>query len=160
MSNLVKVPNNGGLVKRRKNSLSNFPTMSSWFDDFMPGDLPSLFSSNFNTGISLPKVNIKELADAFEVEMAVPGMKKSDFEISLENNVLSISSELEEKKEESEETFTRREFGYASFKRTFTLPETVDEGKIKATYNEGILSIHLPKKEEAKQKPPRTIKIS
>lgn len=160
MSNLVTLPKNGGLVKGRKNNLSSFPTMSSWFDDLMLGDFPSLFSSNFNTGISLPKVNIKELADAFEVEMAVPGMKKSDFEISLENNVLSISSELEEKKESSEETFTRREFGYASFKRTFTLPETVDVGKIKAIYDEGILSIHLPKKEEAKQKPPRTIKIS
>ncbi|MDX1783004.1 MAG: Hsp20/alpha crystallin family protein, partial [Aequorivita vladivostokensis] len=86
--------------------------------------------------------------------------KKSDFQIDLENQLLSISTEVEEKSEEKEENYTRREFGYSSFKRSFTLPETVDEEKIKANYKEGILSIHLPKKEEAKQKPPRNIKIS
>ena len=105
-------------------------------------------------------VNIKETADAYFVEMAVPGLKKSDFHIDLDNQVLSISTETEEEKEQREENYTRREFGYSSFKRTFTLPETVDDGKIKAAYNQGILSIHLPKKEEAKQKPARSIKIS
>ena len=113
-----------------------------------------------NTGLSLPKVNIKDTADAFLIEMAVPGFKKSDFNIDLDNEVLSISTETKEENEQKEDNYTRREFGYASFKRTFNLPETVDDEKINANYKEGILSILLPKKEEAKQKPIRSIKIS
>jgi HSP20 family protein len=158
MSNLATLPKNGSLTKH--NTGSNFPSLSTWFDDFSLNEFPSLFSSNFNTGISLPKVNIKEVSDAFIVEMAVPGLKKSDFEINLENNILSISAELKEEQENHDEGYTRREFGYSSFKRTFTMPETVDDSKINASYNEGILFVQLPKKEEAKQKPPRTIKIS
>lgn len=158
MSNLVNVPKNGSSVS--SNSNQSFPILSTWLDDIFNRDLPSVFSSNFNTGITLPKVNIKETPDAYMVDMAVPGLKKSDFQIDLDNQVLSISTETKEESEEKNENYTRREFGYASFKRTFSLPETVDEDKIKASYNEGILSIHLPKKEEAKQKPARTIKIS
>ncbi|MFD1162797.1 Hsp20/alpha crystallin family protein [Hwangdonia seohaensis] len=158
MSNLVNVPKNGSLSNT--NSNVGFPNWSSWLDDVFNRELPSVFNSNFNTGMSLPKVNIKETADDFTVEMAVPGLKKSDFQIDLENQVLSISTETKEESEHKDENFTRREFGYSSFKRTFTLPESVDEDKIDARYNDGILSILLPKKEEAKQKPPRTIKIS
>lgn len=158
MSNLATLPKNGSLTTKDK--VSNFPSLSSWFDDFSLTDFPSLFTSNFNTGMSLPKVNIKEVADAYIVEMAVPGLKKSDFNINIDNHILSISAELNEEHEDNDEGYTRREFGYSSFKRTFTLPETVDDGKINAKYNEGILYVHLPKKEEAKQKPARTIKIS
>ena len=158
MSNLATLPKNGSLTKH--NTGSSFPSLSTWFDDFSLNEFPSLFSSNFNTGISLPKVNIKEVSDAFIVEMAVPGLKKSDFEINLENNILSISAELKEEQENNDEGYTRRQFGYSSFKRTFTLPETVNDSKINASYNEGILLVQLPKKEEAKQKPARTIKIS
>ncbi|AOW19164.1 heat-shock protein [Polaribacter vadi] len=134
--------------------------MSNWLDDIFNRELPSVFTSNFNTGISLPKVNIKETADVFTVEMAVPGLKKSDFQIDLDNQILSISTEIKKENDHKEENYTRREFGYASFKRTFTLPESVDEEKINAKYEDGILSILLPKKEEAKQKPARTIRIS
>lgn len=158
MSNLVNVPKNGSLANT--NSNLNFPNLSSWLDDIFNRDLPSVFTSNFNTGITLPKVNIKETADAFMVEMAVPGLKKSDFHLDLDNQVLSISTETKEENELQEDNYTRREFGYSSFKRTFTLPESVNEEKINANYKDGILSILLPKKEEAKQKPPRTIKIS
>ncbi|WP_179353519.1 Hsp20/alpha crystallin family protein [Winogradskyella vidalii] len=158
MSTLVNVPKNGSLATT--NSNVNFPTWSNWLDDIFNRDLPSVFTSNFNPGISLPKVNIKENADSYRVEMAVPGLKKSDFQIDLDNQVLSISTTKKEESEEAKENFTRREFGYASFKRTFSLPETVAEDKIEASYNEGILSIHLPKKEAAKQKPARRIKIS
>ncbi|MBT8317573.1 MAG: Hsp20/alpha crystallin family protein [Lutibacter sp.] len=157
MSTLVHVPKNGSLAKA--NSNVNFPTWSNWLDDIFNEDLPSVFSSNFNTGISLPKVNIKEMPDAFMVDMAVPGLKKSDFQIDLDNQVLYIAAEIKEESEQKEEIYTSREFGYSSFKRTFNLPETVDEDKINASYNNGILRIHLPKKEEAKQKPARTIKI-
>ncbi len=158
MSNLVNVTKNGSLAN--SNSNQNFPNLSNWLDDIFNRDLPSVFTSNFNTGISLPKVNIKENADAFIVEMAVPGLKKSDFQIDIDNQVLSISTETKEEKEHENENYTRREFGYSSFKRTFTLPESVNDEKINASYNEGILSIVLPKREEAKQKPARSIEIS
>ena len=158
MSNLVNVPKNGSLANTSSNA--NFPTLSNWIEDIFNRDLPSVFTSNFNTGITLPKVNIKETADAFMVEMAVPGLKKSDFHLDLDNQVLSISTERKEENEIKEENFTRREFGYSSFKRTFTLPESVDDEKIDANYKDGILSILLPKKEEAKQKPARSIKVS
>ncbi|TJY36346.1 Hsp20/alpha crystallin family protein [Pontimicrobium aquaticum] len=158
MNNLVNVSKNGSLSNT--NSNVSFPSWSNWLDDIFNRDLPSVFTSNFNTGMSLPKVNIKETADAYIVDMAVPGLKKSDFHLNLDNQALSISTELKEEKEHEEENYTRREFGYSSFKRTFTLPESVNEDKIDAKYKDGILSIYLPKKEEAKQKPARTIKIS
>ncbi|WP_026755569.1 Hsp20/alpha crystallin family protein [Sediminibacter sp. Hel_I_10] len=158
MSNLVSVPKNGSLANN--NSNQNFPTLSNWIDDIFNRDLPSVFTSNFNTGMTLPKVNIKETADAFIVEMAVPGLKKSDFNIDIDNQLLSISTETKDEHEAKDAHYTRREFGYSSFKRTFTLPESVDDDKINASYNEGILNILLPKKEEAKQKPARSIKIS
>ncbi|MFB9053951.1 Hsp20/alpha crystallin family protein [Formosa undariae] len=158
MSNLISVPKNGTLSDR--NSNQNVPTLSNWLDDIFNRDLPSVFTSNFNTGITLPKVNIKETADAFVVEMAVPGLKKSDFHIDIDNQLLSISTEIKEENEHKEDNYTRREFGYSSFKRTFTLPESVNDEKINASYSEGILRVLLPKKEEAKQKPARSISIS
>ncbi len=158
MSNLVNVPKNGNLANT--NSNANFPTLSNWLDDIFNRDLPSVFTSNFNTGITLPKVNIKETVDAFIVEMAVPGLKKSDFHLDIDNHILSISTETKEENEIEKENYTRREFGYSSFKRTFTLPESVNDEKIDANYKDGILKILLPKKEEAKQKPARSIKVS
>lgn len=159
MSTLVKVSNDRGLARTNSDRTSRLP-MWSVFDELFNREIPSVFSQNFNTGISLPMVNIKETSDAYFVEMAVPGLKKSDFQIDLDNQILSISTEIEEDSEHTEANYTRREFGYASFKRSFTLPETVDDVKIKAKYDEGILSIKLPKKEEAKQKPVKSIKIS
>lgn len=158
MSNLINVPKNGSL--KNTNSNTNFPSWSNWIDDIFNKEFPSVFTSNFNSGITLPKVNIKETADAYFVDMAVPGMKKSDFQINLENQILTISSETKHENNVENENYTRREYGYSSFKRSFNLPETVNEDKINAKYVDGILSIHLPKKEEAKQKPPRTIDIS
>jgi len=158
MSNLVNVPKNGSLANT--NSNASFPSTSNWLDDIFNRDLPSVFTSNFNTGVSLPKVNIKETADNYVIEMAVPGLKKSDFKLDLDHHVLSISTEKKETHEEQEANYTRKEFGYSAFKRTFTLPETVNDDKISANYQDGILNILLPKKEEAKQKPARQIKIS
>lgn len=158
MNTLVNVPKNGNLVN--SNSGLTMPIWSRWIDEMFNTDLPSVFTSNFNTGISLPKVNIKETEDAYFVEMAVPGLKKSDFHINLDNQLLSISTEVKVDNEQKEENYTRREFGYSSFKRSFTLPETIDDTKIDASYKDGILSIKLPKKEEARRKPSRAIKIS
>lgn len=158
MNNSVSVPKDGRLANT--NSNQNFPTWSNLLEDFFNRDLPSVFSSNYNTGYSLPKVNIRETADNYQLEMAAPGLKKSDFNLEIDNQVLTISTETKEEQEHKEENYTRREFGYSSFKRTFNLPESVDDGQINASYNEGILRILLPKKEEAKQKPARNIEIS
>lgn len=158
MSNLVTVPNNGTLSKN--NSNTNIPSLSNWFDDIVNNEIPSIFKSNESLSFSLPKVNIKENAEAFTVELAVPGFKKSDFKLDLDNDVLSISTETKDEKEHKDDNYTRREFGYSSFKRTFTLPDSVDDEAINASYKDGVLSILLPKKEEAKQKPVRSIKIS
>ncbi|RIV44165.1 Hsp20/alpha crystallin family protein [Flagellimonas pelagia] len=158
MSNLVATKN-GSVAKPNSNGLT-FPMWSSWIDELFNRELPTVFTSNFNTGITLPKVNIRETKDSYYVDMAVPGLKKSDFSIDLDNQVLSISAETQNENQETEQNYTRREFGYASFRRSFSLPETVNEDKIKAEYREGLLSIHLPKKDEAVQKPARSIKIS
>jgi HSP20 family protein len=145
---------------KRTREFGTFPSLSTWFDDIVGNELTSGFLGNFNTGMTLPAVNIKENEEAFILEIAVPGMKKSDFNVDVDNKVLTISAEIEESKEHMEEVYTRREFGYSSFKRTFTLPDTVELDSISATYTEGILNVLLPKREDAKQKPPRTIKIS
>ena len=158
MSTIVNVPKKESLPNT--NSNVNFPNWSNWLEDVFNRELPNVFTPNFNTGISLPKVNIKESADSFIVEMAIPGVKKSDLKIDLDNETLSISTELKEENEQHEDNYTRREFGYSSFKRTFTLPESVNDTNIDAKYEDGILNILLPKKEEAKKKPTRTIKVS
>ncbi|MCH4554079.1 MULTISPECIES: Hsp20/alpha crystallin family protein [Aestuariibaculum] len=158
MSTLIPTTKNGNKI-----SDSNFnllPNLTSWFDDILGSRLGTEFMPNFNTGMSLPAVNVKNSEDHFTIEMAVPGLKKSDFDINMDNNVLSIgvASKVENKNEN--ERYTRREFGYSSFKRTFTIPDSVNTEGIKAEYNDGILKIHLPKKEEAKVKPVKKIDIS
>lgn len=159
MSNLIPTVKNG----RESNTSLGFkslPNLSSWMDDIINKNFSNEFMSNFNTGITLPAVNVLDNNEEYIVEMAVPGLKKSDFNISLDNQMLSISAELNTENEETNENYTRREFGYSSFKRTFTLPETVETDKIKAIYEDGILKVLLPKREEAKKKPLRQIKIS
>lgn len=145
------------LIKR-----SNMYLPSFW-DNLFTRDLMDWGSSNFSsTNTTLPALNVKETDDAFEIEVAAPGMNKNDFKVNLENNLLTITSEKKEEKEEEEEKgrFPRREFSYQSFQRSFTVPETVVEGdKITAKYCEGILCITLPKKEEVKPKPAREISI-
>ena len=159
MSNLV-LTKNGNIVRRIQPGLGNFPAWTSFIDDLFKEESGYIKNADFNKGITLPKVNIKESVDAYTLEMAVPGFKKSDFVIDVENENLTISAEIKSEEEETKEDYTRKEFGYASFKRTFILPETVEEDKIKAAYTDGILSLNIPKKEEAKPKPARTIKIS
>jgi HSP20 family protein len=137
--------------------------LPSFWDNFFSKDLMDWGSTNFSsTDTTLPAVNVKESEDAFQIEVAAPGMAKGDFKVNLENNVLTISSEKkEEKKDEGKGLYTRREFSYQSFQRSFTIPENLVEGeKISAKYSDGLLSISLPKKEEVKPKPAREIKIS
>ncbi|MCE7068306.1 Hsp20/alpha crystallin family protein [Dyadobacter sp. CY326] len=109
---------------------------------------------------SVPAVNVVENKEGFRIEVAAPGLQKSDFKLNLEKNQLTISAQKEQKEENANEKYTRREFKYASFQRTFTLPNSVDGDKIEANYADGVLSIALPKREEAKEKPARTIDIA
>jgi len=148
------------LIKRNYSTLPT--TFSRMFDDFFTRDLFDWGNNNYSvTNTTLPAVNILENNDAFLVEMAAPGMNKKDFTIELENDVLKISSTKESKKELNEdERFNRREFSYQSFQRTFHLPKTVvDESKIEAKYQDGVLRVMIPKREEAKALPPRQIKV-
>lgn len=114
---------------------------------------------NFNTNV--PAVNIKETDTSFGIELAAPGKNKEDFNIEIDHNVLTISSEEKTEKEEkfNEEKYTRKEFSYASFRRAFTLPDTVNTDSINATYENGVLHVALPKREEALPKPKRLIEI-
>ncbi|MBA3985582.1 MAG: Hsp20/alpha crystallin family protein [Flavobacteriales bacterium] len=111
---------------------------------------------------TLPAVNIKETSDDFQVDVAVPGKKKDDFTIELDQNVLTISSDDTSENEKTSEDgkFTRKEFNYSSFQRAFNLPETVVQEKIEATYTDGVLHIRVPKREESKQKSKRMIAVS
>ena len=133
-----------------------FPTL---WEDLFNNDLVN-FPSFVARGTTVPAVNISETEGNYTVEMAAPGMKKSDFNINLDQNVLTISSEQEENKEEKDKNFTKKEFSYQSFERSFSLPETVDQEKISAKYTEGVLKVVLPKKEEAKTPSSKVIKIS
>jgi HSP20 family protein len=141
---------------------NNNAGMTNLFDDFFSRDLWNWGSANnSSTNTTLPAVNIRETADNFEVEMAAPGMKKEDFKIELEGNELRIGSEHRSENETKDgERFTRREFSYQSFQRSFTLPkDVVDVEQINASYENGVLRLLIPKKEEAKQKPPRMIEV-
>ncbi|MEM9276794.1 MAG: Hsp20/alpha crystallin family protein [Cyanobacteria bacterium P01_F01_bin.143] len=146
------------IVKTNREAL---PSFSNLFDDFFNTELGHWRRSNFSeSNTTLPKVNIKEDDNGFIVEMAAPGMKKSDFNIELDHHLLTISSEREEENNGENSKYSNREFAYHSFHRSFTLPESANGEKIKASYEDGILEIAIPKKEEAKPKPPRTISIS
>jgi len=143
-------------------TLAKFNQLPSFFDHFFENDLFDWSNRNFsNTNTTLPSVNIKEGNEGFEVEMAAPGLEKKDFKIELFGDTLTISSEKTLENEVNEdEHFTKKEFSYQSFSRSFTLPNTVDEDKIKAKYDKGILNVFIPKKEEAKPKPAKQIAIS
>ena len=124
--------------------------------------LPSVFDDMFKTdwlggttnvnsiGTSIPAVNIQETEDNFSVEVAAPGKTKEDFNIELDNDVLTISSEEKKENETSEKNgrYTRKEFSYSTFKRAFSLPDSVDSEKISASYKDGVLIIELPKRED------------
>lgn len=125
--------------------------------------LPSLFQDFFrpwneiidlpvwSRELNVPAVNIEDTPDAYKLSLAAPGLKKSDFNIDLEGDMITISSEKEESKESKDSKYTRKEYSYSSFTRSFTLPEAVDKDKIDAAYDDGVLKIMLPKKDEVKK---------
>jgi len=135
------------LIKRQN------PVFTSLIDDLF-------INQDWNhISATLPAANIIEADDHFNIELAAPGKKKSDFTIKLDEGVLTISSETETKSTEKDDNFTRKEFGYSSFKRSFNIPETISDDKISASYKEGILTVSLPKKAEALPQPKKLISI-
>jgi HSP20 family protein len=160
MSGLILTPKipNSKTASLDFNMLPDFP---SWIDEIINKNLGAKFMSNFNEGITLPAVNILDTANDYLIEMAAPGLNKSDFDINIENQSLSISANVKTEHEDIvNDNYSKREFGYSSFKRTFKLPEHIETDKISAKYVDGILKVTLPKQEEAKKKPLKTIKVS
>lgn len=137
----------------------NYPSL---FDRFFDNDLLDWSNRNYSTtNTTLPSVNVKESAENFEVELAVPGFDKGDFKIELNHNVLSVSSEKQVENEINDnQSFTCREFSYQSFSRSFTLPNIADDEKIQAKYDKGILTVSIPKKQEVIAKQNRLIEIN
>jgi HSP20 family protein len=136
-----------------KKALAKSSMLPSMFGDFFQ-PWNEFFDTNgglWGKVLTMPAVNVIESKDEFSVSLAAPGMKKSDFNIDIQGNILTISAETEINKEEKEENYTRREFSYSSFSRSFTLPDEVNKEKIDATYTDGVLKLFLPKKEEAKK---------
>jgi len=138
-----------------------FPSFPSFIDNFFSRDLMDWNNSNFSsTNSTIPAVNILENEESFVIEVAAPGMTKENFSVNLDGDQLVISSELKKETGENETNYSRREFSYQSFQRSFTIPQgTVDGEKIMAKYADGILKITLPKKEEVKPKPAKRIDI-
>lgn len=145
-----------------KRNGNRFPVFSPMFDDFFGRELFNWGNNNYSsTSTTMPSVNIRETADNYEVEVAAPGMEKKDFKITLDGNLLTISSSKQQSNEETNDRYTRREFSYQAFQRSFELPkDVVDEDNINARYENGLLYLSIPKKEEAKKKEPKMIEIS
>lgn len=135
------------LVKR------NYSPLNNLFEEIF-GALPA---SNFSKDLQVPAVNVKESNEAFDLEVAAPGLQKQDFKLNVDDNLLTISYEKQSQSATDEKNedikIHRQEFTTRSFKRTFTLDEKIDAGKIVAKYENGILSVSLPKKEEVKIAP-------
>ena len=133
----------------------NSPFFPALFDEWLSNEwLPS---STLPTK-QLPAVNIQETDTSFLLELAAPGFKKEDLQVEVEKDILSISSQSDAAAEEDAQ-YTRKEYGYRSFRRTFSIPESVDSKKIEAQYKEGILEVKLSKKKEMLQEAKKSIRI-
>ncbi|MFN8243679.1 MAG: Hsp20/alpha crystallin family protein [Ferruginibacter sp.] len=133
--------------------------MPSMFDDFFKPWNEWFEGDVWGRTLNVPAVNIMEKEDQFVVSLAAPGLKKEDFKIDVNGNMLTISSEKEETKEEKEKKFTRKEYNFSSFSRSFTLPEEINKEMIEASYTDGVLRIQLPRKEETKKMTARNIAV-
>ena len=130
---------------------------ASWLSDFF--DTEKFFDSDLLRNRALPAVNVKESEKNYEIDVVAPGRSKKDFNIAAENGVLTISSETKEEKEEKEKDYTRKEFSYSSFSRSFVLPENANEDDIKANYADGILKLEVAKKNISQPKVKKAIEV-
>ena len=128
------------LIKR-----SDWPLLGngSWLTNFFEND--RFFDSDWLKKMNMPAVNVKETDKSYEVELAAPGLSKKDFKVTAEEGILTVSSEKKAEKEQKEKDYTRKEFEYSSFSRSFTLPQNVNEEDIKATYEDGVLRLTIAK---------------
>ena len=138
---------------------SEWPLLANgpWLSDFFDND--RFFDSDWLKKQSVPAVNVKETDKYFEIEVATPGLSKKDFKITVENSVLTISSEKKEEKEQKEKDYTRKEFSYSSFSRSFTLPENVNDDEVKANYEDGLLKLSIAKKVITQPKVKKAIEV-
>lgn len=141
-------------------------TLLSKTSRFLPGfstNLMDFFNDDLDWGkewaLKTPAVNISESDKAYSLELAAPGLKKDDFQITIDNQQLSISCEKRQEEEKKEDQYTRKEFSYQSFRRSFVLPDSVDSDKIKASYHDGVLAVELPKKKIAVKAPKKQISV-
>lgn len=134
-------------------------TTNSIFDNFFNEDFFKPFYTDRPAFQTRPSVNIVELADVFRIEVAAPGLVKDDFKVNLDKETLTISVTKETAQTEETESYKHREFNYASFERSFRLPKSIDTANISGKYENGVLTVTLPKLEEAKEKPARDIAI-
>jgi len=132
-------------LMRRENR--DYPAFQNCFEDFFG---PVHCYPNNAAKVWVPAVNVAEDENQFQIEFATPGFIKSDFSINMDNDVLTVKSVKNNAINDCKSNYTRREFSYSSFERSFTLPEIADGEKIKASYKDGILSIEIPKKKEIK----------
>ncbi len=141
-----------------KKATDRMPTV---FDDFFKpwNEWLRQSESGWNQVLTIPAVNVTENKDEFILSLAVPGMKKDDFKIDVEDDMLTISSKKEETKEEKEKKFTRKEYSYSSFSRSFTLPSEINKEKIEARYEDGVLKLFMPRVEEAKKTTTKAIAV-
>jgi HSP20 family protein len=144
------------LIKWR-NPSDLMPAFPNWVDNFFRDD--DFFANRWTREMTVPAVNVQETDKDFRLEVAAPGMKKEDFKLEIKEGMLYISAETKKEKEEKDEGYTRREFSYSTFSRSFWLPENVKADDIKATYKEGILNISLPKVKVEKKAPAKMIEI-
>jgi HSP20 family protein len=143
-------------ANRKRNSLS--PYWTTPFDRYFRTGFPDVWDDGDVE--TIPSMNFREEKNNYIIDMAAPGLKKEDFEISLEGNLLTVSSsKTSEEKEEDKEGFSRREYSYSSFSRSVTLPEQADSKKITAKYTDGILSMTIPKKADAGNSSSQKIKV-
>ena len=149
------------LVAKRKHS--GFPSIFDDFfrNDFYGGGIPEVRSGRYLNGDAVPAVNVLETENGFELELALPGVKKDEINLELNERVLTISSKHKEEKVEKndEENYTRKEFSYTSFSRSFTLPKDVSSEKIEANFEDGVLKVNIPRETEV-QKIIKKISIS
>lgn len=137
------------MYKTRKNYGMVPATFSGMLDNMFPKHWDKVFFDDNWSNVTAP-VNIKETESAFVIDVIAPGLKKEDFSINVEKDVLSISFEHKEEQKEEKDNIIRNEYQFRSFKRNFTLGEKVNAEAISATYTDGVLSVNLPKKEETK----------
>lgn len=137
---------------------SDWPTLGgSLLSDFFDDD--RFVTSPWLGNRSMPAVNIREMEKSFEVELAAPGYSKQDFKIDVENGLLTVSAEKQDEKEKKGENYTRREFGFTSFSRSFSLPQNTNDEDVKARYEEGILRLSIAKKDESSGKARKAITV-